>query len=175
MTGHLFKAWIGYFVKNVRECGLGILPSCRHLLILDGHGSHVTMDVVKTARAVGLDLLTLSLHTSCAMQPLDVSCFKPFKQAFRLLRDVWMLRNKSRGASKEILATWVSSALEKTLIEKNITSGFNPQAMDDKMGPSEFYREVPVSSVGDMPKAEAVDLAAPEILQTISGTFIGDA
>jgi hypothetical protein len=179
MTGHLFKAWIGHFVKNICECGLGISPSCCHLLILDGHGSHLTMDVVKTARAVGLDLLMLPSHTSHAMQPLDVSCFKLFKQAFRLLRDVWTLRNKSRGAPKEVLATWVSSALEKALTEKNITSGFrttdifplNPQAMDDKMGPSEFYREVPVSSAGDMPEPEAVDLAAPEILQTITGTF----
>jgi hypothetical protein len=102
--GYLFKSWIRHFVKNVRDCGLGISSSCRHLLILDGHGSHVTVDVVKTARSVGLDLLTLPSHTSHAMQPLDVACFKPFKQAFRLLRDVWTLRNKSKGASKEVLA-----------------------------------------------------------------------
>ena len=115
MTGHLFKSWIGHFVKNVRDRGLHISPSCRHLLILDDHGLHVTMDVVKTARNVGLDLLTLPSHTSYAMQPLDVSCFKPFKQAFWLLRDVWILQNKSKGASKEILAKWVSTALEKDL------------------------------------------------------------
>jgi hypothetical protein len=42
MTGHLFKSWIRHFVKNVRDCGLQISPCCRHLLILDGHGSHVT-------------------------------------------------------------------------------------------------------------------------------------
>jgi hypothetical protein len=24
MTGELFRAWIGYFVKNVLDCGLGI-------------------------------------------------------------------------------------------------------------------------------------------------------
>jgi hypothetical protein len=54
MTGHLFKSWIGHFVKNVRDYGFGISPSCRHLPILDGHGSHVTMDVVKTARSIGL-------------------------------------------------------------------------------------------------------------------------
>jgi hypothetical protein len=75
-------------VKKVHECGLEISPVRRHLLILDGHGSHVTMDVVKTACSVGLDLLTLLSHTSHAMQLLDVSCFKPFKQAFCLLRDV---------------------------------------------------------------------------------------
>jgi hypothetical protein len=82
MTGPLSKAWIGHFVKNIHECGLGISPSCRHLLILDDHGSHVTMDVVKTARVVGLDFLTLLSHTSHDVQPLDVSCFKPFKQVF---------------------------------------------------------------------------------------------
>ena len=87
MTGQLFKSWIGHFIKNVRECGLEIFPLCCHLLILDGHGSHVTMDV-KIARSVGLDLLTLPSHTSHAMQPLDISYFKPFKQAFRLLQDV---------------------------------------------------------------------------------------
>ena len=82
MTGYLFKSWNGHFVKNVHDCGLGISSSCRHLLILDGHGSHVIVDVVKTARSVGLDLLTLPSHTSHVMQPLDVSCLKPFKQAF---------------------------------------------------------------------------------------------
>jgi hypothetical protein len=152
------------------------------LLVLDGHGSHVTMDVVKTAHAVGLDLLTLPSHTSHAMQPLDVLCFKTFKQAFRLLRDVWTLRNKSRGASKEVLATWVSSALTKALTHKNITSGFrtigifpfNPHAMQDKIGPSEFYREVPMTTAACMPHGEAVDLGAPENLQGIVGTFMLD-
>ena len=70
MTVHLFKAWIGHFVKNVRECGLEVSPSCHHLLILDGHGSHVTMDVAKTACIVGLDLLTLPSHhaaTGCVV------------------------------------------------------------------------------------------------------------
>jgi hypothetical protein len=124
MTGQLFKSWIGHFVKNMRECGLEISPLCHHLLILDGHGSHVTMDVVKTACSVGLDLLTFSSHISHTMQPLDILCFKPFKQAFRLLRDVWILRNKSRGASKEVLTKWISAALHKALSKKNIKSGF---------------------------------------------------
>jgi hypothetical protein len=177
MTGHLFKSWIGHFVKNVRDSGLGISPTCRHLLILDGHGSHVTMDVVKIARSVGLDLLTLPSHTPHAMQPLDVSCFKPFKQAFQLLRDVWTLHNKSKGASKEVLAKWVFAALEKALSKKNIKSGFrttgifpfNPRAMDEKMGPSEFYREVPAGLDSNF---QTVDLDAPESLHTVNGTFV---
>jgi hypothetical protein len=138
------------------------------------------MDVVKIARSVGLDLLTLPSHTSHAMQPLDVSCFKPFKQAFQLLRDVWILQNKSKEASKEVLAKWVFVALEKALTKKNIKSGFcttgifpfNPHAMDEKMGPSEFYREVPAhmdSAVGNL---HSIDLGTLESLYTVNGTFV---
>jgi hypothetical protein len=171
MTGQLFKSWIGHFVKNVCDYGLGISLTCRHLLILDGHGSHVTMEVVKIARSVGLDLLILPLHTSHAMQPLDVSCFKPFKQAFWLFKDFWTLQNKSKRASKEVLAKWVSTALEKVLSE-NIKSGlrttrifpFNPHAMDEKMGPSEFYREVLTNLDNNL---HTVDLGVPECLYTI--------
>jgi hypothetical protein len=78
MTWKLFKSWIGHFVKNVHDCGLGISSSCCHLLIFYGHGSYVTTDVVKTAQSVGLDLLTLPSHTLHALQLLNVSCLKSF-------------------------------------------------------------------------------------------------
>jgi hypothetical protein len=172
MTGQLFKSWIGHFIKNVCDCGLGISSDCRHLLILDGHGSHVTTDVVKTARSMGLDLLTLWSYISHAMQPLDVFCFRPFKQAFHLLRDVWTLKNKSAGASKEVLASWVFAALEKALIEKNVKSGFcstgispfNPHAMDGKMGPSEFYRGGSSTMEEEVAIGALVDLRASKNL-----------
>jgi hypothetical protein len=79
MTGHLFKTWKG---QNVKDCGLDISPLYCHLVILGAHGSCVTSDIVKIARSIGLDFLTLPSHMSHAMQPLEVSCFKPFKQAF---------------------------------------------------------------------------------------------
>jgi hypothetical protein len=180
MTGHLFKSWIWHFVKNVKDYGLDISPFRHHLLILNGHGSHVTVDVVKTARSVGLDLLTLPSHTSHAMQPLDVSCFKPFKQAFMLLRDVWTRRNKSRGASKEVLAEWVSQALEKALSLCNIKNGFrttwifsfNPLAMATKMGPTEFYKRVPASTLQEIEEAAAINLDAPKSYHMLNGSFI---
>jgi hypothetical protein len=50
MTGELFKSWISHFEKIVSDCGLSISSSCRHMLILNGHGFHVTTNVVNTAR-----------------------------------------------------------------------------------------------------------------------------
>jgi len=75
-----------------------------------------------------------------------------------LLRDVWTLRNKSKGATKEVLASWVSKALEKGLSESNVRRGFhttgifpfNPHAMDGKMGANEYYKEVPMDKAMDL-------------------------
>jgi hypothetical protein len=73
---------------------------------------------------VGLNLITLPSHTSCVLQPLDVSCFKPFKITFKAYKDVWTLANKGRDANKEDLVQWVFLALKKTLTTINICKGF---------------------------------------------------
>jgi hypothetical protein len=86
MTSYLFSTWISHFIECVQSIG-GISTKNRHLLILDGHSSHVTLDIVQEARTVGLDLLTLPSHTFHALQPLDVSIFKPFKTFFTEYRD----------------------------------------------------------------------------------------
>ena len=48
-------------------------------MILDGHKSHITLEVLQKAKIQGLDMISLLSHTSHAMQPLDVACFGPFK------------------------------------------------------------------------------------------------
>lgn len=50
MTGHLF---IDHFVAHVNKQD-GISPTYRHLVILDGHGLHVTMDVGEKAWSMGV-------------------------------------------------------------------------------------------------------------------------
>jgi hypothetical protein len=119
MTGFLFSVWIAHLVKAL-ESRRGISPTNRHLLILDGYNSHVTLDVVYKAKENGLDLLTLPSHTSHRLQPLDCSFFRPFKCAFRGCRDAWTLQNRGRAAQKEDLTEWVFLALERALTPRNI-------------------------------------------------------
>jgi hypothetical protein len=59
MTPYLFSAWISHFIENVQRLG-GISLDRYHLLILNRHNSHVTLDVVHEAKTTGLDLVTLS-------------------------------------------------------------------------------------------------------------------
>ena len=82
MTSYLFSAWISHFISSISRIS-AISLDHRHLLILDGHNSHATLEVIEEARSAGLDILTLPSHTSHARQPWDVAVFKPFKQYFR--------------------------------------------------------------------------------------------
>ena len=67
MTKWLFESWISHFIQCLRK-GPGIDLSNRHLLVLDGHNSHVTLEVVRIAMDLGLDIISLPSHMSHALQ-----------------------------------------------------------------------------------------------------------
>jgi hypothetical protein len=90
MTTFLFKEFLCLFNKLVLG---GVSLNNQQLLILDGHGNHVTLEVIEQANEFGLDKITVTSHTSHPLQPLDVSYLKPFKIAFRKFRDVVMSRS----------------------------------------------------------------------------------
>jgi len=144
MTTFLFKEFLFFFKKCIPS---GISITNRHLLILDGHGSHVTLEAIKQAQAFGLDVITLPSHTSHAFQPLDVACLKPFKIAFRKERNITMVKRNYIEPNKITLVGWVDKTLDLTFTRQNIMLGFkgtriwplNLKAMDSKIGPSTLY------------------------------------
>jgi hypothetical protein len=76
------KAWMTLFIFKGMIVHLQKVHYRRyfsnHLLILDGHSSRVTMQAIEQAIEFGLNMVTLPLHTSHVLQPLDVSHLKPF-------------------------------------------------------------------------------------------------
>ena len=160
MTRWLFESWISHFIECLKR-DPGIDLQNRHVLILDGHNSHITLEVVRISMESGLDIVSLSSHTSHALQPLDVSCFKPFKTAFRKIRDRWSLTSKTKAVDKRTLCEWTSQALQTTLTPKNIMSGFKAtgiwpldhQATKHAMKPSEGYEQRGPGIVGAKTRA----------------------
>ena len=156
MTALLFLTWISRFISIIGE-RYEISKQNRHLLVLDGLGSHVTLEVVHKAKSAGLDIITLPSHTSHRLQPLDVSIFKPFKVAFRAWRDWWTMGNKGQAARKEELAEWVAEGLKKALTSMKIQKGFaatgiwllQPTAMDQYMAPSSCYIDPSEENIED--------------------------
>ena len=76
IDSELFLAWM----KKVflKYCG----SQRPVLLFIDGHASHVNLDVIDLARENDIILFCLPPHTTHALQPLDVSVFKSLKSHF---------------------------------------------------------------------------------------------
>ena len=155
MTRWFFESWISHYIECLKK-GPGIDLNNRHVLILDGHNSHVTLEVVKISMESSLDIVSLPSHTSHAFQPLDVSCFKSFKIAFRKIRDRWSLKSKTKPVDKQILCEWTSQALKAALTSKNIISRIKAtsiwpldrQTTSHAMKPSEGYEQMDAKAGG---------------------------
>ena len=71
MTKELFFEWFKMFTQKIP-------PSWPVSLVLDGHGSHITSDVIEFVQSNNIHLLCLPSHTSHILQSLDVGVFKAF-------------------------------------------------------------------------------------------------
>jgi len=97
MTAYLFLAWLMHFIRHLREM-YSLSQENKHLLVLDGHGSLVTLEVVLKASGEGINTITLPSHTIPRLQPLDVNIFKLFKTTFHAQKKRWTIENKSKSA-----------------------------------------------------------------------------
>ena len=58
-------------------------PKEKRLLIFDGHASHETKELMWECYKNNVHLIYLPPYTSHVLQPLDISCFGPLKNAYR--------------------------------------------------------------------------------------------
>jgi hypothetical protein len=92
------------------------LDEKRRLLILDGHGSHLTARFIAFCLDAHIDLVCLPPHTSHKLQPLDVSLFGPLKRALQIQRTKKFYQpppktNTVRTASsRALICSWIQLA-----------------------------------------------------------------
>ncbi|CAB1099762.1 unnamed protein product [Ectocarpus sp. CCAP 1310/34] len=77
MCGDVFIKYIIDFHEQLRKRNL--LDGKFHVLMLDGHASHVSLEIVELARSLNIHLVQLPSHMSHITQPLDVAGFGCFK------------------------------------------------------------------------------------------------
>ncbi|CAB1110058.1 unnamed protein product [Ectocarpus sp. CCAP 1310/34] len=78
MCGDVFIKYIMDFHEQLRKRNL--LDGKPHVLVLDGHASHVSLEVVELARSLNIHVVQLPSHMSHITQPLDVAGFGCFKK-----------------------------------------------------------------------------------------------
>ncbi len=165
-----FMHWLKHFVSIVKPS-----KDDKHIIILDGHHSHKTLEVVSFARDNGIELLTLPPHCTHKMQPLDTTFFKSLKAAYNAAADNWMMCNKGRRISfYEIAGLFCTAYLRAATVEKAVV-GFESAGIwpfnenkftDDDFVPSLLTDEVmPEDIQQPMPEDQSVVEIQSEQLQ----------
>lgn len=106
------------------------IPSTSHLegkklLILDGHNSHISLQLIDKAKENNIELLCLPAHTSHLLQPLDVGVYKAVKQAWRVLLRDFYKETSYKNVDKVIFPSLMKKLAETGCLSRsNAIGGF---------------------------------------------------
>ncbi|CAB3231899.1 unnamed protein product [Arctia plantaginis] len=116
VTEEAFKLWLQHF-NRYRTPG-------KVVLILDGHASHTSYSVVDLCDSFEIELVLLPPHTSHALQPLDVSFFKPLKTYYHQKATSWQHSHPNQGITKVAFGALYQQAWNQAATVGNATKGF---------------------------------------------------
>jgi len=111
------------------------------LLILDGHGSHVTGSFLVNCLINKIHVMRLPPHTSHLLQPLDVGLFGPLKTALGTALDPILRKEVSRLQKCEWLMGYIE-ARENAFTESNVLGGWRGAGLIP-FDPEEVLRHIP--------------------------------
>ena len=157
MDAELFILW---FKKIFVPYTMNFRPA---LLILDGHGSHITYELTQLATENDIQILLLPPHTTNILQPLDVSFFRPLKTHLSRITDgtkLLSLTGKYASVNKTNVSAVFKEAYERvapaTVINGFRKCGicpFNPDAIDK----SRLMPTLPLPEESILPTATTAD------------------
>lgn len=94
------------------------------LLVLDGHGSHVTDEFMWQCYLNNIYVIYLPAHTSHILQPLDLSIFSPLKTAYRKFVGRIYAATDANPVGKAGFLVCLHKAREEAITTQNIKSGW---------------------------------------------------
>ncbi|EOA85915.1 uncharacterized protein SETTUDRAFT_78617, partial [Exserohilum turcica Et28A] len=106
--------------------------SSYRLLILDGHGSHLTMDFIDYCDQNKILLAVYPPHSTHTLQPLDVSMFKPLSTAYSNEVSAFMDRSQGLASMSKrdffplFYQAWQASLKETTILNAFKATGISP-------------------------------------------------
>ncbi len=112
------------------------------MFIIDGHGSHVSLEFIKYCTQNQIVALCLFPHTNHILQPLDVRIFGPLANAYKLLIEKKYQYGYGWSVDKTAFLKHYIEAREKAISPKNILSAwkatglipFSPEHVMSKRG-----------------------------------------
>ena len=98
VTDPVFKYWGNKFIAFLQDRGL---LGRNHVLVLDGHGSHIyNYPFMKYMKRFKVEVACLEPHTTHATCPVDQSPFAELKKAYLSRLEAWCRDNKGKCLPK---------------------------------------------------------------------------
>ena len=107
------------FVKFIPERG----PDQHLLLLLDGHKSNISVDLLERAKAKKIILFILPAQTSHILQPLDVSFMDPYR-TYTMLSVTKLIRQNASAITRYNVCELACKAYTRALSAENLHSAF---------------------------------------------------
>ena len=117
--GKRFYKWSVHFQDYVRA---SLEKKC--IIILDNYSSHMYLPAINYARRHGIEFLTIPLHTSHQLQPLDRTFFGPLKTFYSQEVDKCMVNHPGRRITEFEITKLFRAAYERAAAMQNSVSGF---------------------------------------------------
>ena len=114
-----FMTWLKHFATIA-----GCSKDDQHILLLDGHESHKTLEAIDFTREHGIVLLTFPPHCTHRLQPLDRTYFKSLKSAYSRSCDNWMTTNRGRPITQYEVMPLFAQAYSSTASIESAVNGF---------------------------------------------------
>ena len=132
INGSLFLRWMKLLVDTV-----GCTKENRHLLLLDSHERHISLEVILFARDAGVVMLTFPPHCTHRLQPLDRTFFRSLKAGYSRACDNWMTCQKGRSITQFDVIGLFTTATVASATSGSSAAGlwtFNDSKFDDELG-----------------------------------------
>ncbi|XP_041376339.1 uncharacterized protein LOC121388791 isoform X2 [Gigantopelta aegis] len=98
-------------------------PDQHLLLLLDGHKSHVSLDLVEWAKEKKIILFILPAHTSHILQPLDVACYGPLQKFYSYVCHK-IMRQTSTAITRYNICELSCKVYSRALSAENLHAAF---------------------------------------------------
>jgi hypothetical protein len=118
-TNEVGLDWIKHFDRHTAARTKGTY----RLLILDGHESHHSTEFELYCQSHNIVTLCMPPHSSHLLQPLDIGCFGPMKQAYGRQIESLMRAHINHVGKVDFLCAF-REAFFASITEKNVRSGF---------------------------------------------------
>ncbi|XP_039969149.1 uncharacterized protein LOC120781063 [Bactrocera tryoni] len=119
MNADVFPQFMRHFIKHT-----GANADSPTMLLLDNHGSHLSIEAIDLALDHGITLLSFPPKCTHKMQPPDVAVFAPFKGMMTVKHDAWKKSNIGVTFDLHHVPLLVDQCLDVMLTPKTIKSGF---------------------------------------------------